>query len=181
MIFTPTPLAGSYTIALEPFEDQRGWFARYYDEKLFEQIGHRLPWVQMNHSVSYKKGTLRGLHFQHPPLAETKLLRCISGWVYDVIVDLRKESPTFLQWYGITLSAVNRNMVYVPNGFAHGFQALEDDCELLYHHTAYYTPEAESGIRYNDPLINISWPLRIGELSDRDASHSFLNESFKGI
>ena len=181
MIFTPTPLAGSYLITLEPVEDHRGWFARYYDEKLFEQIGHHAPWIQLNHSFTYKKGTVRGLHYQRPPHAEVKLVRCISGWVYDVIVDLRKDSPTFRQWYGVTLSAVNRNMMYVPEGFAHGFQTLEDDCELLYHHSAAFTPEAESGIRYDDPALKISWPLRAGEISDRDLSHPLLNDSFKGI
>ena len=181
MTFTPTPLAGSYLITLEPVEDHRGWFARYYDEQSFAQIGHGQHWVQMNHSFTYKKGTVRGLHFQLPPHAEVKLVRCIAGWVYDVIIDLRKESPTFLQWYGVTLSAVNRNMMYVPAGFAHGFQTLEDNCELLYHHSAAYTPEAESGIRYNDEMLKINWPLRAGEISDRDLAHPLLTESFKGI
>lgn len=181
MIFTPTPLAGSYTITLEPIEDSRGWFARYYDEKQFEQIGHLHPWVQMNQSVTYKKGTLRGMHFQYPPHAEVKLVRCIAGWVYDIIIDLRADSPTFLQWYGVTLSAVHRNMMYIPRGFAHGFQTLEDNCEMLYHHTAFYQPEAESGLRFNDERINITWPLPVGEMSDRDRSHPLLTGNFNGI
>ncbi|HUR11022.1 MAG TPA: dTDP-4-dehydrorhamnose 3,5-epimerase [Flavitalea sp.] len=181
MIFTPLPLAGSYTIALEPYEDNRGWFARYYDEKEFIQIGHTTPWVQMNHSVTSDKGTLRGMHYQLPPYEEVKLIRCIAGSVYDVIIDLRAGSPTLFRWYGITLSAEKKNMLYIPKGFAHGFQTLENNSELLYHHTAYYTPAAETGILYNDPVININWPLPVTQLSERDSRHPFVTDSFKGL
>lgn len=181
MIFSQTKLLGSYLIDLKPFSDERGWFARYYCENEFSEIGHTKEWVQMNHSVSYKKGTLRGMHFQVQPFSEIKMVRCIAGIVFDVIVDLRKGSSTFLQWFGAELSAENKTMIYIPEGFAHGFQCLSENCELLYHHTAIYNLEAEAGIKYNDPKINIEWPLPVTVISDRDNSHPFLNEDFKGI
>ncbi|WP_205509869.1 dTDP-4-dehydrorhamnose 3,5-epimerase [Longitalea arenae] len=181
MKFTATSLAGSYVIELEPYSDERGWFARSYCEREFTQIGHVKPWVQLNHSTSYKKATLRGMHYQLPPFSEIKLVRCIAGAVYDVIVDLRKDSATFLQWFGVELSAKNKRMIYIPEGFAHGFQCITDNCELIYHHTEFYTPNAEGGIRYNDPLININWPLPAGVISERDASHTYLTAEFKGI
>ena len=181
MIFTETILPGSYEIMLTPHGDNRGWFARTYCKKEFEQIGHRQEWVQINHSFSALKGTVRGMHFQHPPFAEIKMLRCIAGAVYDVIVDLRKDSPSFLKWYGTELSAANKKMLYIPAGFAHGFQTLTDDAELIYHHTEFYTPAAEAGIGYNDPAINIVWPLPVSELSARDTSHPLIDSTFKGI
>lgn len=181
MIFTPIPLAGSYLIDLQPFSDERGWFARFYCKEEFEKIGHRKEWVQLNHSVTYEAGTLRGMHFQLPPYREIKMVRCIAGMVYDVIVDLRKGSSSFLQWWGTELSAENRKMLYIPEGFAHGFQVLSANSELIYHHSEFYTPGAEGGIRYNDPMINIGWPLAVTGLSERDAKHPFLNENFKGI
>ncbi len=181
MIFTPTSLAGSYVIDLEPRSDERGWFARYYCKEEFQKIGHTKEWVQMNHSVTNKKGSIRGMHFQVHPYKEIKMLRCIAGSVYDVIIDLRKDSDTFLQWAGVELSATNKKMLYIPEGFAHGFQCLEDNCELIYHHSEFYQPGAEAGIRYNDPLINIEWPLPLTIISPRDEEHHFLNENFKGI
>jgi dTDP-4-dehydrorhamnose 3,5-epimerase len=181
MIFTPTPLEGSYTIDLQPFSDDRGWFARYYCKNEFGQIGHTLDWVQLNHSVTYKKGSLRGMHYQVSPYREIKMVRCIAGAVYDVIIDLRSGSETFLQWFGIELSAANKKMLYIPEGFAHGFQCLEDDCELIYHHTEFYTPGAEGGIRYDDPKINIRWPLDVSSISSRDEAHPFIDDRFKGI
>jgi dTDP-4-dehydrorhamnose 3,5-epimerase len=181
MIFTPTSLAGSYIIDLEPRSDERGWFARYYCKKEFQQIGHTKEWVQMNHSVTNKKGSIRGMHFQVHPYKEIKMLRCIAGAVYDVIVDLRKDSDTFLKWMGVELSAANKKMLYIPEGFAHGFQCLEDNCELIYHHSEFYQPGAEAGLRYNDPLVNIKWPLPLTVISARDNEHHYLNENFKGI
>jgi dTDP-4-dehydrorhamnose 3,5-epimerase len=181
MIFTETILKGSYEIELTPHADSRGWFARTYCVKEFAQIGHNLPWVQLNHSFTSQKGTLRGMHFQHPPFAEIKMLRCIAGAIYDVIIDLRKDSDTFLKWFGIHLSAENKKMLYIPAGFAHGFQTMQDNTELMYHHTEFYTPSAEAGIRYDDPRINIKWPLPVTELSGRDASHTFIDSTFKGI
>lgn len=180
MKFIPTILNGSFTIQLDPINDERGWFARYFCKKEFSTIGHNKEWVQMNHSFSLKKGTLRGMHFQKPPYSEIKLVRCIQGSVFDVIIDLRKDSPTFLKWFGAELSAENKLMMYIPEGFAHGFQTLEDNSGLLYMHTAYYSPEAEDGLRYNDPQVNISWPLEISEISMRDTNHDLL-EKFNGL
>lgn len=182
MIFTATRLAGAFVVELEPFSDERGWFARFYCKNEFgHQIGHTKEWVQLNHSVSYKKGTLRGLHFQHPPYREIKMIRCISGAVYDVIVDIRRDSPTFLQWLGVELSAKNNKMLYIPEGFAHGFQTLVENSALIYHHTEFYTPQAEGGFRYDDPAFCIEWPLPVGSISARDSGHPFVNKNFKGI
>ncbi|MDZ4809611.1 MAG: dTDP-4-dehydrorhamnose 3,5-epimerase [Bacteroidota bacterium] len=181
MIFTTTPLIGSYVIDLKPYADQRGWFARYYCKNSFTEIGHTKEWVQMNHSFSYKKGTIRGMHFQVEPYREIKMVRCIAGSVFDIIIDIRKDSATFLQWFGVELSADNKRMLYIPEGFAHGFQCLSDDCELLYHHSEFYQPAAEAGIRQDDPMIGIQWPLVVSVLSDRDAGHPLLNKDFKGV
>ncbi|MEI2738070.1 MAG: dTDP-4-dehydrorhamnose 3,5-epimerase [Chitinophagaceae bacterium] len=181
MIFTATPLTGSYVIELTPFADERGWFARYYCKNSFAEIGHSKEWVQMNHSVSYQKGTIRGMHFQMEPYKEIKMVRCIAGSVFDVIIDIRKDSATFLQWFGAELSAENKKMLYIPEGFAHGFQCLSDNCELLYHHSEFYQPAAEAGIRHDDPMIGIQWPLPVSVLSGRDAGHSLLNNDFKGV
>jgi dTDP-4-dehydrorhamnose 3,5-epimerase len=181
MIFTAVPLAGAYTIDLEPYSDERGWFARFYSKDEFEKIGHSKEWVQLNHSVSYRKGTLRGMHFQHSPYKEIKMVRCIAGAIYDVIVDLRRDSPTFLQWFGIELSAENKKMLYIPEGFAHGFQTLADNTALIYHHTEFYTPKAEAGLRYDDPAFSIRWPLPVTVISERDAAHPFTDKNFKGI
>ncbi len=181
MIFTETILKGSYEIGVTPNGDSRGWFARTYCKNEFEQIGHKTEWVQINHSYSAKKGTLRGMHFQHAPYAEIKMLRCIAGAVYDVIIDLRKDSSSFLKWFGTELSAENKMMLYIPAGFAHGFQTLADNTELIYHHTQFYTPSAEAGILYDDPAINIEWPLAIAEISERDSNHPLIDSTFKGL
>jgi len=181
LIFTETILKGSYEITLTPHGDSRGWFARTYCKQEFEQIGHSKEWVQLNHSFTSQKGTVRGMHFQMQPHAEIKMLRCVAGAVYDVIIDLRKHSPTFLKWFGTGLSAQNKKMLYIPEGFAHGFQTLADDTELIYHHTGFYTPSAEGGIMYNDKTINIEWPLAVTEISDRDSDHPLIDSNFKGF
>lgn len=181
MTFTPTPLTGSYIIDLTPFADNRGWFARTYCKNEFEQIGHTSEWVQINHSYTVQKGTLRGMHYQLPPFSEIKMVRCIAGSVFDVIVDLRKDSSTFLHWFGAELSAANKRMMYIPEGFAHGFQTLENDSELIYHHSAFYTPSAEQGLRFDDTRINIQWPVSVPVLSERDKQHPALDDSFAGI
>lgn len=181
MIFTPTQLKGVFIIDLQPVGDSRGWFSRTYCKNEFAEIGHDKEWVQLNHSFTSKKGTVRGMHYQLPPFSEIKMVRCIAGAVLDVVIDLRKDSPAFLQWTGVELSAENKKMIYIPEGFAHGFQCLTDNCELLYHHSAFYTPGAEGGIRYNDPLVGINWPLELTEISDRDKAHPFLDKNFKGI
>jgi dTDP-4-dehydrorhamnose 3,5-epimerase len=181
MIFTAAPLTGAFVIDLKPFSDERGWFVRYYCKNEFAEIGHTREWVQLNQSVSYQKGTVRGMHFQHPPFREIKMVRCIAGAVYDVIIDLRTGSTTFLQWFGAELSAANNRMLYIPEGFAHGFQTLADNSALLYHHTELYTPGAEGGIRHDDPVFSISWPLPVAVISERDTQHPFIDKNFKGI
>lgn len=181
MNFIPTSLAGSFVIEPNVFTDDRGWFTRFYCKNDFKEIGHDKEWVQLNHSTTNKKGTVRGLHFQKEPYREIKMVKCIAGIVYDVIIDLRKNSPTFLQWFGVELSAKNKRMLYIPEGFAHGFQCLDNDCELIYHHSEFYTPGSEGGIRHNDPAIKIEWPLPITILSPRDESHPYLDGNFKGI
>lgn len=181
MKFFPTSLSGACIIEPQPFSDERGWFARTYCKQEFAQIGHEKEWVQLNHSYTSKKGTIRGMHFQLPPYQEIKMVRCIAGAVYDVIIDVRKNSPTFLQWLGIELTASNKKMLYIPAGFAHGFQCLTNDCELIYHHTEFYTPNSEGGIRYDDPKVNIQWLLPVRIISTRDAGHPYLSENFKGI
>ena len=177
MVFYETALKGVYVIDLEPFADERGLFARTYCQREFAQIGHHQEFVQFNHSRSNEKGTLRGLHFQRAPHAEIKLIRCIRGGVYDVIVDVRQHSPTFLQYIGVELSEQNMRMIYVPEGFAHGFQTLQDQTELIYHHTAFYAPDHEGGIRYNDPRINIPWPLPVSVISEKDQKHPLFTDS----
>lgn len=181
MIFTETALGGSFVIDLQPYSDERGWFARTFCKKEFEQIGHTKEWVQLNHSVTYKKGSIRGMHFQYPPHSEIKMVRCITGAIFDVIIDLRNGSPSFLQWFGQELTAANKKMLYIPEGFAHGFQTLAVDCELIYHHTSFYTSGAEGGIRYDDTKIGINWKLPVTEISERDKTHPYLDDTFTGI
>lgn len=181
MIFQALHLAGAYLISLEPFADDRGLFARTYCRREFAAIGHEQEFVQINHSLNLHKGTLRGLHFQHPPHTEIKLIRCIQGSVYDVIVDLRAGSPTFLQHFGVELSEENMLMIYVPQGFAHGFITLEDQSALVYHHTAYYTPSAEGGLRFDDPMLQINWPMEAKILSEKDSNYTYLPSDFTGI
>lgn len=181
MIFLPTYLTGSYEIKLTPHEDNRGWFARFFCKDEFENIGHKKEWVQMNHSFTRNKGAVRGMHYQNLPYAEIKIVRCIAGAVFDVIIDMRKKSETFLQWYGAELSASKKNMLYIPEGFAHGFQTLEGDCELIYLHSEFYKPESESGLRYDDPAVKISWPLPVSEISNRDTELEYIDQNFEGI
>ncbi|RIV22295.1 dTDP-4-dehydrorhamnose 3,5-epimerase [Fibrisoma montanum] len=181
MTFTETSLPGSFMIQPSPRVDHRGWFVRTFDKQAFTQIGHFDDWVQMNHSMTQQTGALRGLHFQYPPYAEVKLVRCVAGCVFDVIVDIRAGSPTFLQWFGTELSAENGLMLYIPKGFAHGFQTLTSNCQLLYCHSNYYKPECEGALRYNDPQLVINWPLPVTDLSERDANHPLLNDQFVGI
>lgn len=179
MIFEPTILVGSYIVHPAPRVDERGWFMRTYCKESFQEIGHHKEWVQMNHSHTVHKGVVRGLHFQHSPNAEIKLVRCIHGMVWDVIVDLRKSSLTYLQWVGVELSAANKKMMYIPEGFAHGFITLSESVELVYLHSQNYVKEAEGGLLYNDPAIGIEWPIEVMQLSERDLSFPLINEQFK--
>ena len=170
MKFTQTPLTGAYIINLEKKTDDRGFFARTWCTQEFGQHGLNPNLVQQNMSLTLKKGTLRGMHFQTPPHAETKVVRCTRGAIYDVIIDLRPNSPTHKHWFGVELTAKNYQMIYVPEGFAHGFVTLTDNSEVSYLVTAFYNPESDSGVRYNDPAFNIKWPIPITTISDKDAS-----------
>jgi dTDP-4-dehydrorhamnose 3,5-epimerase len=173
VIFTPAPLAGSYLISLEKHEDHRGFFARTYCQKEFAAKGLEPSFVQMNTSFSRSRATLRGLHYQLAPAAEVKLVRCIAGTVYDVILDLRIASATFAfgKHFGVELSAPNRTMIYVPQGFAHGFITLTDDTEVLYLVSTFYSPKHERGLRYNDRKFNIRWPTEPAVISSKDAAY----------
>lgn len=171
MKFNPTPLSGAYTIDLEKREDDRGFFARLFCVNEFDQAGLDRTIVQINNSLSKDKGTLRGIHYQLAPKAETKIVRCIRGSLYDVIVDLRPGSPTFLKWFGAKLSAENRTMMFVPKGFGHAFLTLEEDTEAFYMVTEFYAPELERGLRWNDPKIGIEWPIEPVIISDKDQRH----------
>jgi dTDP-4-dehydrorhamnose 3,5-epimerase len=162
-------------------EDHRGFLSRFYCVEEFAEAGINKPIAQVNHTLTRKKGAVRGLHFQCPPHAETKLVSCLRGEVWDVAVDLRSGSPTFLQWHGEILSAANRKSLLIPEGYAHGFQALTEDCELIYLHTAAYYPGAEGALNIADPRLSIAWPLPIGDLSERDRNHSLIDQNFQGL
>ena len=173
----PQPLAGLAVIETAAFTDHRGSFARLFCASELAALGFGAI-VQINHSVTHAAGAVRGLHFQRPPRAEAKIVRCLKGRVFDVAVDLRAGSPTFLKWRAVELSAENRLAYFLPQGFAHGFQTLEPDCELLYLHTECYSPEHEGGLRHDDPALCIAWPLPATELSARDAAHPLLDAGF---
>jgi dTDP-4-dehydrorhamnose 3,5-epimerase len=168
MIFTETPLTGAYLIDLEKRGDERGFFARAFCEREFASHGLVTHFVQINNSLSARQGTLRGMHYQLAPKAETKVVRCIRGALYDIILDLRDGSPTFGQNFGAELTAENRRMMYVPKGFAHGFFTLADDTEAFYLVDESYAPESERGIRWDDPRFAIRWPAQPNVISDKD-------------
>lgn len=179
MNFIRTPLDGLWVIHHKAIKDDRGLFARTFCKKDFLKIGFTKEFVQFNYSFNKKKGTIRGLHYQKPPYSETKLIRCVQGKVYDVAVDIRTDSPTYLKHFGVELSADNINSILIPEGFAHGFQTLEDNTALIYHHTEYYTPMADAGIRYSDQLLKIEWPLPGINISEKDKSYPLINDIFK--
>jgi dTDP-4-dehydrorhamnose 3,5-epimerase len=168
MIFSEIELPGAYVIDLEKIEDERGFFARAWCEKELSEHGLEARIAQCNMSFFRHRGTLRGMHFQRPPHQEVKLIRCIRGSLLDVIVDLRPDSVTYKRWAAVELTADNRRMLYVPRGFAHGFQALEDDTETFYMVSDPYTSGAEGGVRWNDPAFDIEWPLVPTEMSEKD-------------
>jgi len=180
MLFTERKLKGVYEIQLEPKEDTRGFFMRVYDEEIFRQHGLHRTWVQENHSLSVLKGTVRGFHFQFPPAAETKLVRVISGEIFDVFVDLRKGSPTFGQWDSLTLSAENRKILYIPRGFAHGMCTLRDNSTMLYKVDNYFTPAKEGNIKWDDPDLAVPWPLTSTPvISEKDSTAKSFQEFVK--
>jgi dTDP-4-dehydrorhamnose 3,5-epimerase len=159
MIFTETKLKGAFIIDVEPYHDERGSFVRTWCKKDFADHGLNVQFVQSNLSYNKKKGIIRGMHFQAPPYEEIKLVSCIKGEIYDVIIDLRPKSETFKQWISVVLSDKNQKMLYIPEGFAHGFQALEDNTYVFYQMSEYYHPECARGIRWNDPSFNLPWPI----------------------
>ena len=172
MIFQETKLKGAYIITLEKLEDERGFFARSFCKREFEQHRLNVNIVQCNLSFSKKRGTLRGMHYQVKPYQETKLLSCIRGAIYDVIIDLRPHSPTYKKWFSLELSADDYMMIYVPEGFAHGFQTLEDNTTVYYLVSEFYAPEYERGVRWDDPMFDITWPYAAPiVISERDKSY----------
>jgi dTDP-4-dehydrorhamnose 3,5-epimerase len=180
MIFKELDLKGAFLVEVKKIEDERGFFGRAWCANEFKQYGLNPAFVQLNTSFSHKRGTIRGMHYQVDPYQEVKFIRCTRGRIYDVIIDLRPDSPTFMKWVGNELSADNYRMVYVPENFAHGFVTMEDNSEVYYPVSQFYTPGAERGLRWNDPAFNIIWPVEISVVSDKDQSHKdFYIESLK--
>ena len=176
-----TPISDLKVIERSPLFDDRGLFARIWCSEELKAFGWNDPICQINYSVTKTRGTLRGLHFQTPPFSEMKLISCLRGEVFDVVVDLRKDSPTFLKWHSEILSPQKNRSLLVPKGFAHGFQTLSQDSELLYLHSAPYSPAHESGILADDPRLAIKWPTKIVDRSHRDETHSLISEDWKGL
>lgn len=172
MKFIEIELAGAYVVEINQIKDERGFFARSWSRPDFEEKGLNANVVQTNVAYNTEMGTLRGMHFQYAPDAETKLVRCTRGRVYDVIVDLRPDSPTRKKWFGIELTEDNYRMLYIPEGFAHGYQTLTDGAELTYATTALYAPHSAAGVRYDDPAFRIKWPLPVSRISEKDAKWS---------
>lgn len=175
------PLAGLVVVERRPLGDSRGFLARLFCTEALAAAGWCQPIAQINHTYTAKRGTVRGLHFQRPPHAEMKLVSCLRGEVWDVAVDLRADSPTFLQWHAERLSAANSRALLIPEGFAHGFQALSDDVELLYCHSAAYAAESEAGLHPLDPRLDIRWPLDVAQVSPRDVGHPLIESGFEGV
>jgi dTDP-4-dehydrorhamnose 3,5-epimerase len=172
MIFTETPLAGAFVVEPERIADERGFFARTWCVDEFADRGLETRLVQCNVSYNQRRGTLRGMHYQAEPHAEVKLVRCTAGAIYDVIVDLRPDSPTRHHWFGVELSAANRLALYIPKGLAHGFQTLEDETEVFYQMAEFYHPESARGVRYDDPAFGIAWPLPVSVIGGRDSGYA---------
>ncbi|HWT25905.1 MAG TPA: dTDP-4-dehydrorhamnose 3,5-epimerase [Solirubrobacteraceae bacterium] len=176
MRFTETDLPGAFVVEIEPRHDERGFFARTFDARLLEEHGMNPFVAQRNTSVTRRTGAIRGMHYQLPPAAETKFIRCVRGAIRDVIVDLREDSPTYMRHIGVDLTEENRRALYVPALFAHGFQTLADDTEVDYLVSEYYTPGVERGLRHDDPALGIEWPLPVTVVSDKDRAWPLLEE-----
>jgi dTDP-4-dehydrorhamnose 3,5-epimerase len=171
MLFYETNLPGAYLIEIERREDERGFFARSWCQREFTKHGLNPQLVQCNVSFNHRKGTLRGMHFQAAPNAEVKIVRCTAGAIYDVMIDLRPDSPTFKQYFGAELTPENHRMLYIPEGFAHGYITLFDNTEIVYQVSQFYAPEAARGVRWDDPAFGIIWPLAVEVISERDATY----------
>ena len=176
-----TPLQGVKVIESDKFVDERGEFSRFYCQERLSRLLSGKGIAQINFSKTFKKGAIRGLHFQKPPAMESKLIRCLKGKVFDVAVDLRSWSPTFLHYHAEIISSENAKMILIPEGFAHGFQVLEENSELLYLHSEFYQPKFECGLLFDDPSLGINWPLTCTEISTRDLSHRVIDLSFGGV
>ena len=181
MKLVATSLAGVFEAVSTPFGDTRGQFTRLFCAEALTLAHAGRPIVQINHSLTRIVGSVRGIHYQRPPQAEAKWIRCLRGRVWDVAVDLRRGSPTFLRWHAVELDAERMNAIFIPEGCAHGFQVLVPDSELLYLHSASYAPNLEDTVRWDDPRLAITWPLPVADLSDRDRHHALLDETFEGI
>jgi len=179
--FIATPIEGLMVVERQRIEDSRGFLSRLFCAEELAAHGFTLPVAQINHTLTRQQGAVRGMHFQHPPHAEDKLVGCLRGQVFDVAVDLRRGSSTYLRWHAETLSAENGKAFLIPQGFAHGFQALEEDCELLYLHSRPYAAQAEGALNARDPVLDIRWPLAITDMSTRDMRHPHLTPTFTGI
>ena len=171
MIFTETKLKGAYVIELEPFADERGFFAINWSARNFAAYGLEALVAEANVSFNLKRGTLRGMHYQKDPYGQAKLVRCTRGAIYDVIIDLRSTSPTFTEWFAAELTADNHRMLYIPVGFAHGFQTLTDNSEVSYQMSSVYVPESAAGVRWDDPAFSISWPIAEVTINQRDRTY----------
>jgi dTDP-4-dehydrorhamnose 3,5-epimerase len=181
LTISETSLDNLCVLERNPIIDNRGFLERVFCINELERFLDGKIIRQVNHTLTKGEGVVRGMHFQYPPYCEQKIVSCMRGEVYDVAIDLRKNSPTFLKYYGAVLSADNFRSLYIPEGFAHGFQTLSPECEMLYFHTADYHAPAEGGINSLDPAISINWPLKISELSPRDRAHAFLDSSYSGV
>jgi len=179
--FIHTPLDGVILVQRKVNVDHRGFLSRFYCANEFQDAGIDKPIVQINQTFTENKGSVRGLHFQYSPYAEAKIVSCLKGEIFDVVVDLRSNSPTFLHWHGEILSEKNRKTLIIPEGFAHGIQTLVEDCELIYLHTAAYHPEAKGALNVFDPRLNIIWPLPVKNLSEQDCAHPFMNQDYQGV
>ena len=175
------PLNGLKLIKRQHLSDTRGFLSRLFCSDELATTGWQKPIAQINHTHTFQRGTIRGLHYQNPPHTEMKLVTCIRGEVWDVAVDLRKDSTSFLHWHAEILSSKNRHGMLIPEGFAHGFQSLSNEVELLYIHNQFYAPQSDAGLRYNDQALNIKWPLTMTEISERDKTHSLITPQFNGI
>ena len=181
MTLHATPLVGLTLVETVPVADERGRFVRVFCQAELAALRPGLHFPQLNLSTTFQRGGVRGMHFQRPPAAEAKLIRCVRGCVFDVAIDLRAGSPTFLRWLGVELAEDAPVQVFIPEGFAHGFQALSDDAQLLYMHTAPWSREHEGGLRHDDPRLAIDWPLPVAQVSERDRAHPLLDDSFAGL
>ncbi|MDF1644110.1 MAG: dTDP-4-dehydrorhamnose 3,5-epimerase [Pseudomonadales bacterium] len=179
--FRETTLPGLFRVERKPISDHRGYFSRFFCAEEFQEVGLYQPISQINHTLTKQKGAIRGMHFQTTPHTETKIVTCIQGEVLDVAIDIRRHSDTFLHWHAEVLSQKNQSSLYIPDGFAHGFQALTDQCQMFYLHSGQYKPEAEAGLNAFDPRLAIEWPLISTDMSERDRNHPFLNTQFCGV